>query len=163
MLFPHPQCPLALWLLPSCRRPKAPHAAPGLLWLLPAQPLQHGCPAVLPQLMPCHDSWLPFCSSLYGDLELHISCTRKANAKKCLFPCSATSPVCSPSPLPMLGTDPACSTVFPTRQFLGVPLSHAIPYPTDAIHIHRHGSLPHMATPGHSLVPKFWCTCSRDD
>lgn len=51
--------------------------------------------------LPCRDSWLLSCPSLYGNFAFpHISCTGKANAKECLFICSATSLVCSTSPLP---------------------------------------------------------------
>lgn len=51
--------------------------------------------------LPCRDSWLLSCPSLYGNFAFpHISCTGKANAKECLFICSATSLVCSTSSLP---------------------------------------------------------------
>lgn len=146
---PTPSALMSSGPLPGCRRIKAPQAAPGLLWHLPAQPLQHLCLAALPQLIPAvihgSSSALPYVGTWNLTFPAH-------NPKKCLFLCFATSPVCSPGPLPVLGTDPAC----PTQQFLGVALSHTIPYPTDAIHIHRHESLPQMATLGHSHVPKFW-------
>lgn len=48
--LPTPPVPISLQPLPGSRRPKAPRAAPGWLRLLPAQPLQPGCPVFLLQL-----------------------------------------------------------------------------------------------------------------
>lgn len=50
--------------------------------------------------LPCCDSWFLSCPSFYGNFAFpHIFCTGKNNAKEALFIRSATSPVCSCTPV----------------------------------------------------------------
>lgn len=81
-LHPHSSSP--------CRLPQATGAQKPLILL------QLSCISALwsfPSSLPCRDSWLLSCSSLYGNFAFpHISCTGKAKAEKCLFIFSAANP-----------------------------------------------------------------------
>lgn len=144
MLFPHPHSSS------PCRLPQATGAQKPLMLL------QLSCMSALwsfPSLLPCHDSWLLFCSSLYGNFAfLHISCTGKAKAEKCLFIFSAASP------LPRDGSHPTVPHNTPPCRNSSLRSPHPTPCPAtwaimDAAKIHQQVPLPHAVNHDHSHVP----------